>query len=779
MEKSEIIMSNVNERWKDIAGYGGKFQVSNTGKIMNTSTKQPCELKRKSEMEAHFYYCDEIKIHYVKNLVALYFLPKSENPEEKYVNHLDGDKYNNVVGNLKWVAVHDLIIEIEDNDFPKKQKLIVKRNDNDVVEQRLIVKRNDIGVWKDIEGYDGKYQISNTGRVINTQTNQFYETSNRTELKLYKNGSGTTLSIKVLVATHFLPKNEDPNKKYVINKDGNKNNNNVENLLWCETRRLFLKNRVAVPEVLKDDKIPEEWKKMDESSFHEISNYGIVRIISTSEIINCMRRDTNNIYIMLKEQMFQVSRLTAKYFVPNPDDKPEISYIDGNKLNNRYDNLLWINYGEVTDDQRNSLLMKLNAVDPNNDDHESTEMWKLIVDYPNYVVSNLGNIRHVLDNKNLVQTEVKCYYAVGLSKGGVSKTTHVHKIVAKTFVDVPDNLKNIKKLYIDHIDNNKLNNKALNLRWGTQSNNINSFNQNFKVDPKKVLQFDLQENLIKEWANVGEILKTHPDFSNKSIRLACRGANKTAHGYIWKYKDPQKKQQEAVLNEDEVFKNCGTIDGYNFSEYEVSNYGQVCSLKNAKNPIVMKHNISGDYDTILLHASKKEHRYQIHTLVATVFIENPNKYDMVNHKDENKRNNHYKNLEWCTSTYNNKYSFGKAVEMIDKDTGKVLKTFATMSEAIEYLGKTKSSSSGISSCCNGKQQIAYGYKWRFVNNNVGDMNDNTDENVNVNDNTNDNTDKNENVNDNTDENANNGLDESLSDYSIDDDITDDADENDL
>lgn len=52
--------------------------------------------------------------------------------------------------------------------------------------------------------------------------------------------------------------------------------------------------------------------------------------------------------------------------------------------------------------------------------------------------------------------------------------------------------------------------------------------------------------------------------------------------------------------------------------------------------------------------------HKIHRLVAIAFIPNPNNYPMVNHKDENPKNNCVENLEWCDAKYNNNY--GTAIE---------------------------------------------------------------------------------------------------------------------
>lgn len=101
--------------------------------------------------------------------------------------------------------------------------------------------------WKDIEGYEGIYQVSSFGRVISMPrkvNNRWgYFISKQKNIKpriskcgygfvaLYKNNKRKDVRIHRLVANAFL---NNLNCYPIINhKDGNKMNNNVENLEWC------------------------------------------------------------------------------------------------------------------------------------------------------------------------------------------------------------------------------------------------------------------------------------------------------------------------------------------------------------------------------------------------------------------------------------------------------------------------------------------------------------------------------------------------------------------
>ena len=93
-------------------------------------------------------------------------------------------------------------------------------------------------IWKDVEGFEGLYKVSNEGVLISTprqgakggvkkrlKTNRGYE-----KYSLYKDGKMYYTSVHRLFAKHFIP-NPD-NKPYINHIDGNPLNNTLDNLEW-------------------------------------------------------------------------------------------------------------------------------------------------------------------------------------------------------------------------------------------------------------------------------------------------------------------------------------------------------------------------------------------------------------------------------------------------------------------------------------------------------------------------------------------------------------------
>ena len=190
--------------------------------------------------------------------------------------------------------------------------------------------------------------------------------------------------------------------------------------------------------------------------------------------------------------------------------------------------------------------------------------------------------------------------------------------------------------------------------------------------------------------------------------------------------------------------------------YQISNYGRVKSLnyhRSGKEQILKPH-LWGKkkYFIIGLYKDGKCHQITIHRLVAQSFLDNPKNLPCVNHKDENPQNNFIwvnengsvdldkSNLEWCDIAYNNNY--GTRIERIskaninnqknskeinqyffdDSNPLKKLRTWVSEKDLIKTWTSARQiqrelgyNQQVISQCCLGKRKTAYGFIWRFKN----------------------------------------------------------------
>ena len=187
-----------------------------------------------------------------------------------------------------------------------------------------------------------------------------------------------------------------------------------------------------------------------------------------------------------------------------------------------------------------------------------------------------------------------------------------------------------------------------------------------------------------------------------------------------------------LLNEE--FRDIKGYEGY----YQVSNYGRVKRLakiellksKNQYNNFcsyrVIKERIltnlySKGYCRVTLSQRNKKKIYQVHRLVAEVFIPNPKNLPEVNHKREKEKdNNLVSNLEWCTSKQNCNYGnrnkkislkVKKKIIQLNCDF-EIIKVWDSVSEASNYYKVTVSN---ITQCLRRRNKTACGYIWRYYN----------------------------------------------------------------
>lgn len=181
-----------------------------------------------------------------------------------------------------------------------------------------------------------------------------------------------------------------------------------------------------------------------------------------------------------------------------------------------------------------------------------------------------------------------------------------------------------------------------------------------------------------------------------------------------------------MVNKVEIWKNISEVKGYS-----ISNLGRVRSdsrlliLDNGKKikikeRILIPWETNSGYLRVTLSDNKRKVNVYIHKLVAKYFIDNLYNYNNINHLDENKKNNCFDNLEWCTSKNNTIFSLHKRkvnFHPVPVDKYDINNNFICSYNSITEAAKSeKTSTKNIRYCLLGRNKLSAGYIWRFHNN---------------------------------------------------------------
>lgn len=180
------------------------------------------------------------------------------------------------------------------------------------------------------------------------------------------------------------------------------------------------------------------------------------------------------------------------------------------------------------------------------------EIWRPVKGYEGlYEVSNLGRVRSLARTcksrggcRKPIKERVLCsevtagYVRVNLSMDGYMRHYLVHRLVAEAFIPNPENLP-----MINHINEDKTDNRVENLEWCTASYNINYGECVIKIkknQPHKrpVCQYDKDWVLLAEYQSLHEAGKLS-GVRWQDISACCCGRQNTAKGYIWRYKNKE------------------------------------------------------------------------------------------------------------------------------------------------------------------------------------------------------------------------------------------------
>ena len=197
------------------------------------------------------------------------------------------------------------------------------------------------------------------------------------------------------------------------------------------------------------------------------------------------------------------------------------------------------------------------------------EIWKDIEGYEGlYQISNMGRVKSVERmkwcGKGYYKTPERIlkarktkngYLLVNLWKDGKIKSYYIHRLVAQAFLDNPDNLPEV-----NHIDQDKTNNKVENLEFCDRSYNVNYGTRNRNVaeklrgrkkseesnkkraekltnNPKiskPVIAIDKRTGLIVEFLSAHEAERVL-GISQSNITKCCKGKKKSIGGFYWMY----------------------------------------------------------------------------------------------------------------------------------------------------------------------------------------------------------------------------------------------------
>ena len=189
------------------------------------------------------------------------------------------------------------------------------------------------------------------------------------------------------------------------------------------------------------------------------------------------------------------------------------------------------------------------------------EVWKDVPNYEGiYKASNFGRIKMVkrtltdslgkkINKKEhiLKPRTGNRYYMIALYKNGKREDLLLHRVIAQTFIPNPEN-----KPFVNHKDENCFNNCSDNLMWCTQKENMNwgTINERMSKNSKskrKVNQYDMDGNFIKQWDCMTDFYKSKGLKLKTGIIECCKGRRQSHMGYKWKYADEDSKNEIGLV----------------------------------------------------------------------------------------------------------------------------------------------------------------------------------------------------------------------------------------
>jgi hypothetical protein len=324
---------------------------------------------------------------------------------------------------------------------------------------------------------------------------------------------------------------------------------------------------------------------------------------------------------------------------------------------------------------------------------------------------------------------------------GKNFTISAHKIIAITFIE-NDDPKN--KTQIDHINENKTDNRVENLKWITPSDNVKKAVNKGRKDGKSgttPITVTFPDNTTKLYNCQVDVIS---ELSLKNINIIKQSINER-NGFYYGSDKTNKSNDKWIYKfeyADLITHDCSVIE----KDITLEGFTHLiaCSdgiIKNKKNKKIITGSYDGNYYRIKPQSKNKKGKVPsmfAHRIIAFTFIPNPDNKDIVNHKNGDKKDNSVNNLEWVTQKENVQHAHdiglikhtiitGDKNPSIHNETrtvyhtsspvlqlnlnGKIIQKFDRINQAEEIFGK------GITTTCRNYRKNIYsfscGYNWCY------------------------------------------------------------------